>query len=135
MLSCNVCNIKGTLPVSLEDSSKICLWSGLHPRLDVGHIAHSLLEGGQLGELLQGGWLQVADVHEDVSVGPGQRVADEVFSSSADESLLQLAEGRDESHLREVLEGRLVLGEVELDEGVGQVLDHINDLVHLSLLQ
>merc|ERR1711988_381709 len=115
---------------------QVSFWSGLDPGLDVGHIADSLSEVGELGELGEHGLVHgVGGVHVDVEVGPGEVVTNKVLASSSGQLLLKLSQSSLKCHISKVLQTSLIFGEVELDPGVDQVLDDINDLVDLGLLE
>merc|ERR1711862_587964 len=88
-----------------------------------------------LGNLARTALSTDSEVHVDMEVGPSQVVAHKVLASSGSQLLLQLSQSGLKSHISKVLQTCLVLGKVELDPRVDEVLDDVNHLVHLGLLE
>ena len=104
---------------------QICLWSVLNPSFDIWKSSNSLVQIYQLGIFLIGLLGKITKVHEHNNVSPGQVVANKVLSTSTHKPLLKLIKSQLKGDLVELLQALFVLGKVELDPGVDEVLDQI----------
>merc|ERR1712212_1392199 len=105
---------------------------GLNPVLDVWNISNSLNQVGKLGETFEDTFVrEITDVHEGMEVSPGEVVSNKELSTTAGQLCLQLSESCWNCHLGMLLLTSFIFGEEQFHPGVDEVLDDINDLIHL----